>query len=699
MKYLVSIFYLIVFSGVTQANVIFVNSTADVVADDSDCTLREALVAANQDIVFNGCAKGLGDDYIVLFIANDEILIESTLSITSDVHIEGPDTLAIKPAPSFNGVLIEINTLDNVMLEGFRIVGGRSAGLKVSLVDALILESMQFVGNSGFGAVYFPGPQNNSEALVVNGSTFTNNVSSSDGGAISIRGVLDVIITDSTFSQNTTSSGNSNGGAVYILSAFNSALYSGQEVHIINTDFIDNQTSQKGSAMSVIGDIPVLIENSRFSGNQSLSHRTVLELRTPYSTDTNTYYPASITASSFTANTGNAISIITKPATISRNLFLNNKTFNLDGLIDINESNTLFENNIFANNVPTNNNAETPTMVVLNTNETIQVPIFEINLKQNTFTDNEGFLLGGSSFTDSTTQISMANNLFNQAALTDDCFKSDTSSTIVSLGGNVHHGSGDCAPDVNDFSGASIGLLPLADYGGVVHSMPLKPDSPWLDQFSCTGDDFSGEGRPHDGDGDGVALCDLGAVESPDAHKLTLNFAGDGEGAIDLFALDVDCGSSETACEWGITQNQTHTLTATPNADSTFIQWAGACSGDTTCEVTMNTAKTVTAEFATVVKPIRLTTRKFANEPGLSATIVSAPAGIHCGRNCFADFVENDVVNLTAELGEDTVIDTWLGCDAISTNGVCKVVMGSSDRTVDLFLMQDPDIIFKDDFE
>jgi hypothetical protein len=59
-------------------------------------------------------------------------------------------------------------------------------------------------------------------------------------------------------------------------------------------------------------------------------------------------------------------------------------------------------------------------------------------------------------------------------------------------------------------------LGPLADNGGPTETHALLPGSPAIDtanDASCPAIDQRGEARPFDGDGDGMAHCDIGSVE------------------------------------------------------------------------------------------------------------------------------------------------------------------------------------------
>ena len=78
------------------------------------------------------------------------------------------------------------------------------------------------------------------------------------------------------------------------------------------------------------------------------------------------------------------------------------------------------------------------------------------------------------------------------------------------------------------------------------------------------------------------------------AYLLNVNKGGTGSGTVSSNPLGINCGST---CSALFDKNTSVILTSTANTGSTFMGWSGVCSGTGTCTVTMNAAKTVTANF------------------------------------------------------------------------------------------------------
>jgi len=87
---------------------------------------------------------------------------------------------------------------------------------------------------------------------------------------------------------------------------------------------------------------------------------------------------------------------------------------------------------------------------------------------------------------------------------------------LTSLGHNLEDG-GTCAlGQPSDMPNTAPSLDPLGSYGGGTPTHALAADSPAIDagdNTACPATDQRGGARPVDGDGDGQAVCDIGAYE------------------------------------------------------------------------------------------------------------------------------------------------------------------------------------------
>jgi hypothetical protein len=166
------------------------------------------------------------------------------------------------------------------------------------------------------------------------------------------------------------------------------------------------------------------------------------------------------------------------------------------------------------------------------------------------------------------------------------------------------------------------------------------------------------------------------AVTMSQARSVTASFVrvtylvavskeGNGSGTVSSTPAGINCGAD---CGENYVSGMTVTLVAAPSQYSNFAGWSGACSGTGTCVLTVNDAKTVTAQFVKKTFPLSVTL-----EGDGIGSVVSSPAGIDCGTSCQETFDAETVVTLTANPDDYTDFGGWSG--ACTGTGPCQVTL------------------------
>lgn len=139
-----------------------------------------------------------------------------------------------------------------------------------------------------------------------------------------------------------------------------------------------------------------------------------------------------------------------------------------------------------------------------------------------------------------------------------------------------------------------------------------------------------------------------------------------------------NCAQGLATCTATLDYNTPVSLTATPAAGYVFNGWSGACSGTGTCNVTMDSAKTVTANFAAA--PAAYTLSVTINGGG---NVFSIPTGIRCSKGtCSNSFGTSTAITLNARPSRKHTFKNWSGsvCNG-STSITCSVPM-TQDQSV-----------------
>jgi hypothetical protein len=90
-----------------------------------------------------------------------------------------------------------------------------------------------------------------------------------------------------------------------------------------------------------------------------------------------------------------------------------------------------------------------------------------------------------------------------------------------------------------------------------------------------------------------TAVLTVNALNLPINYTLSVGVSGNG--SVTSLPAGINCGS---VCTMNYASGTAVTLTATPAGGATFNSWNGACSGNGTCVVTMNSLENVTAIFS-----------------------------------------------------------------------------------------------------
>ncbi len=244
----------------------------------SDCSLADAITAANKDEAVGGCSAGDGADVITL---SENIALSRALPlITSEMTIEGAD-YTIQGKDHFH--IIGVHSRGNLTLNEVTITNGRSFwGGAIGNFGILTITNSIIRDNSADEG----GAIGNEGTLTIRNSSISNNRSQQYGGAIHIEdGTL--TISSSSFSDNWAASA---GGAIYNLgsitvtdSSFNNNSIGipigtlggtfGGAIHIEDGTLTISSSSFSGNSARSAGAIhnkgELSISNSSFSGNSA----------------------------------------------------------------------------------------------------------------------------------------------------------------------------------------------------------------------------------------------------------------------------------------------------------------------------------------------------------------------------------------------------------------------------------------------
>jgi len=257
---------------VHAAGTITVNTLTDSIADDGQCSLREAVIAANTDTAVGGCAAGSGADTIVfdaslpspatftltLSGANEDAAASGDLDLSGTLVIQGAAAsqiiidgngadrvFDIRPGATvtISGVTVQHGNPGSGMGGGGLIISGGVPRAKLTLLNSIVTANTAHIG----GGIYNAG---NGATAVIQDTLILSNTAQTSGGGIATSG--DLTLLNSTLAQNQARTG---GGIEHF----------GFSMKLTNATLSGNRASDNGGGLYNRGD--ALILNVTFSGN------------------------------------------------------------------------------------------------------------------------------------------------------------------------------------------------------------------------------------------------------------------------------------------------------------------------------------------------------------------------------------------------------------------------------------------------
>ena len=372
------------------------------IAVDADCSLADAIIAANRDRAEGNCPAGRGADTIIL---SQDITLDGSLpKITSDITIEG-NGHTISGAGRHSIFYVEegahLAVKDLIMIKG-KARYCRQPDLNADLTitgcidedyvkvgGAIINLGELTIANSSFrdNSAQDGGAISNGGELTITNSAFRSN-SAENGGAINNHEGT-VTIANSTFSNNSATStrGGGQGGAIFNMG----------RLTITNSTFSNNSTNKfgRGGALANAGGT-VTITNSTFSNNLARTGGAIANWVLGKMTITDSIFNSNSAENGGAISSGGDTELI-----ITNSSFSNNSVTKDGGAIESSRNKLAITDSIFKGNSAENGGA-----IEIHYGRTVIVT-------GSSFSDNSATEGGGAIVNDEWSELNITNSSFS----------------------------------------------------------------------------------------------------------------------------------------------------------------------------------------------------------------------------------------------------------------------------------------------
>ncbi len=537
---------------------ITVNTTADELNNDGDCSLREAIQAANTDTPMDNCVAGSGADVITLAAGTYPLTIATTnedANANGDLDITDADGLTIIG----NNAIIQQTVIDRVFhvitatvtFQDLTITGGNSIGGGIlSSYSTVVLDRVEVSGNTSAGRAggiynYYGTLSIQNGSLI--GKSSAPNIGCGGGGIFAEGSGPNIAVTTlnaSTVSYNESAS--CPGGGFYLLSNAQLIIENGSVVSnnlggdTPPTRFTDPAGGggifASASPTITITDSTVSNNRANCAGNPNCGGgglqggTSVTITNSSFSNNTvncNTSSPCggggiynfatlTVTTSTFSGNNtvgnGNGGGIYNLNAlTLTKSTLSGNSAAYGGGTYTSWQGNTIMENSTLSGNSATTNGSA----IAINVTACAGG---DVELRSTTIAD--GTSAGSAVYFDPFIcvpgSLTMSNTIVERNGEAN-AFDFGGGNGFIDSGNNITNDNGANTP-VGVAYHASLGLSPLSNNGGSTQTIALLTGSPAIDAgANCPGTDQRGASRPQG------AGCDIGAFEVDDTFPTVVS--------------------------------------------------------------------------------------------------------------------------------------------------------------------------------